>query len=199
MIGAEGKLFRPLAFTKTMALTASLIVALFIIPPFAATFFKKRTAKASVGYVINSILAIAGITAIVLGYFTGIILVAFGVTGILILQKKITPKRANLINIIISAFAIVFLLAEYWRPLGFDRSIFMNLIFVGLIAFGLLGIFTVFRRYYTRILTWALANKILFLSVPTVIVIFGFLIMQNTGKEFMPSLNEGSFLLKMPW
>jgi len=71
----------------------------------------------------------------------------------------------------------------------------MNLIFVGLIAFGLLGIFTVFRRNYTRILTWALANKILFLSVPTVIVIFGFLIMKNTGKEFMPSLNEGSFLL----
>ena len=36
MIGAEGKLFRPLAFTKTAALTASLIVALFLIPPFAA-------------------------------------------------------------------------------------------------------------------------------------------------------------------
>lgn len=38
MIGAEGKLFRPLAFTKTAALTASLIVALFLIPPFAAYF-----------------------------------------------------------------------------------------------------------------------------------------------------------------
>jgi len=195
MIGAEGKLFRPLAFTKTMALTASLIVALFLIPPFAATFFKKRTAKTSVGYVINVILVLAGIMAMVFGYFTGIILVAFGLTGILILQKKITPKRANLINIIISAFAIVFLLAEYWRPLGFDRSIFMNLIFVGLIAFGLLAIFALFKRYYTRILSWALANKLLFLSIPTVIVVFGFLIMRNTGKEFMPSLNEGSFLL----
>ncbi|MCM4156637.1 efflux RND transporter permease subunit [Gramella sp. AN32] len=195
MIGAEGKLFWPLAFTKTMALTASLIVALFLIPPFAATFFKKRTTKASVGYGINAILVLAGIIAMVFGYFTGIILVAFGITGILILQKKITPKRANLINIIISAFAIVFLLAEYWRPLGFDRSIFMNLIFVGLIAFGLLAVFALFRKYYTRILSWALANKILFLLMPTVIVIFGFFIMRNTGKEFMPSLNEGSFLL----
>jgi len=195
MVGAEGKLFRPLAFTKTMALTASLIVALFLIPPFAATFFKKRTAKTSVGYIINSILILAGITAMIFGYFTGIILIAFGVTGGLLLQKKISSKRANLINIIISSFAIVFLLAEYWRPLGFDRSIFMNLIFVGLIAFGLLAVFAVFRKYYTRILNWALANKILFLSVPTLIVIFGFLIMRNTGKEFMPSLNEGSFLL----
>jgi len=195
MIGAEGKLFRPLAFTKTMALTASLIVALFIIPPFAAAFFKKRTAKASVGYVINVILAIAGITAMVFGYFTGIILVAFGVTGVLILQKKITSKKANLVNIIISAFAIVSLLAEFWRPLGFDRSIFMNFLFVALITFGLLAVFAVFRNYYTRILNWALANKILFLSVPTLIIILGFLIMRNTGKEFMPSLNEGSFLL----
>ena len=195
MIGAEGKLFRPLAFTKTMALTASLIVALFLIPPFAATFFKKRTANNRVGYTVNVILVLAGLVAMIFGYFTGIILVAFGVTGILLLQKKISPKRGNLINIIVSAFAIVFLLAEYWRPLGFDRSIFMNLIFVGLIAFGLLGVFALFRRFYRRILSWALANKILFLSVPTVIVVLGFMIMKNTGKEFMPSLNEGSFLL----
>jgi Cu(I)/Ag(I) efflux system membrane protein CusA/SilA len=36
MIGAEGKLFRPLAFTKTAALIAALTVSLFLIPPFAA-------------------------------------------------------------------------------------------------------------------------------------------------------------------
>ena len=86
-------------------------------------------------------------------------------------------------------------MAEYWRPLGVDKSIFWNLVFVAIICFGLLGVFTLFRRYYTRILNWALANKILFLSIPTAIVICGFLIMKNTGKEFMPSLNEGSFLL----
>lgn len=195
MIGAEGKLFRPLAFTKTMALTASLIVALFIIPPFAAMFFKKRTKKTTISYVLYSILVIAGLVALVFGYFIGVILIAFGATGILLLKKKISPKRVNLINIFISAFTIVYFLAEYWRPLGFDRSVFMNFLFVGLIAFGLLGAFAVFRHYYARILTWTLNNKILFLSVPTVIVIFGFLIMRNTGKEFMPSLNEGSFLL----
>src|SRR5690625_6899332 len=44
MVGAEGKLFRPLAFTKTMALTASIIVALFLIPPFAAFLFRKKNA-----------------------------------------------------------------------------------------------------------------------------------------------------------
>ncbi|GGD13188.1 cation transporter [Hyunsoonleella pacifica] len=195
MIGAEGKLFRPLAFTKTFALTASIIVALFLIPPFAAFLFRKKSLKKLSGYIINGLLVVLGIAALIFGSWLGIILIAFGVTAFLKSQDRITEKRSNLLNIGISAFAIVFLLAEYWRPLGVDRSILWNLIFVGLICFGLLGAFTLFRRQYTRILRWALANKLLFLSIPTLIVIAGFSIMKNTGKEFMPSLNEGSFLL----
>jgi Cu(I)/Ag(I) efflux system membrane protein CusA/SilA len=195
MIGAEGKLFRPLAFTKTFALTASIIVALFLIPPFAAYLFKKRSIKKASRLIINSILILLGIIALVYGYWLGLILIAFGISSILKWQEKITEKQANFINIVISALAIIFLLAEYWRPLGVDKNIFWNLIFVAIICFGLLGVFTLFRRYYTRILNWALANKLLFLSIPTALVICGFLIMKNTGKEFMPSLNEGSFLL----
>jgi Cu(I)/Ag(I) efflux system membrane protein CusA/SilA len=195
MVGAEGKLFRPLAFTKTMALTASIIVALFLIPPFAAFLFRRKNLKSSLRYVLNISLIVAGTIALIYGYWLGLILIAFGASGIASLQGKLCKKRANLLNIIISSVAIIFLLAEYWRPLGFDRSIVMNLIFVSIICFGLLGTFWVFRNYYTRILRWALRNKFLFLSVPTIIVIFGVLIMQNTGKEFMPSLNEGSFLL----
>jgi len=195
MIGAEGKLFRPLAFTKTAALTASLIVALFLIPPFAAYFFRKRNVKISFRYILNIALVIIGLLAVIFGHTLGLILVAYGIVGLLSIKEKISADRANIINIFISAFAIVFLLAEYWRPLGVDRSILINLIFVGLICFGLLGVFTLFRNYYVRILNWALRNKLLFLSIPTAIVIFGVMIMRNTGKEFMPSLNEGSFLL----
>jgi len=195
MIGAEGKLFRPLAFTKTFALTASIIVALFLIPPFAAFLFRKQRTRRTSSYLINLVLAISGILAIIYGYWLGIILIAFATTSFLKSNHKFSEKKANFINIIISASAIVFLLAEYWRPLGVDRSIFWNLIFVGVICFGLLGVFTLFRKNYTRILRWALENKLLFLSIPTVLVVLGFMIMKNTGKEFMPSLNEGSFLL----
>ena len=195
MIGAEGKLFRPLAFTKTFALTASIIVALFLIPPFAAFLFRKKSIKNTFKYVLNGVLIALGVVAIVFGYWLGLILIAFGITALLNLQSKITDKQTNLINIIISASAIVFLLAEYWRPLGVDKSIFWNLIFVSIICFGLLGVFSLFIKYYTRILKWCLDNKLLFLSIPTAIVIAGFFIMKNTGKEFMPSLNEGSFLL----
>ncbi|RSK40280.1 efflux RND transporter permease subunit [Mangrovimonas spongiae] len=206
MIGAEGKLFRPLAFTKTFALTASIIVALFLIPPFAAFLFKKKQTQKQLKYIVNSILIVLGIMAVSFGNGLGIILIAFGTVALLYL---ITAKNefhiswfnyqislnSNLANILISACAIVYLLAEYWRPLGVETSIFWNLIFVGFICFGLLGVFIVFRKNYTHILKWCLDNKLMFLSIPTAIVIAGFVIMKNTGKEFMPALNEGAFLL----
>ncbi len=204
MIGAEGKLFRPLAFTKTFALTASIIVALFLIPPFAAFLFRKKRSKSIMGYLFSVLLIITGLIAVVYGYWLGLVLMAFGtvrplknaeLAGRLFYGFSLSEKQAGILNIIITAAAIVFLLATYWRPLGFDRSIFMNLVFVGLICFGLLAVFSLFKKYYTQILRWALRNKLLFLSIPTAIVILGVLIMKNTGKEFMPALNEGSFLL----
>ena len=195
MIGAEGKLFRPLAFTKTFALTASILIALFLIPPFAAILFKKKSPKKIFPYSMSILLMLIGLGSLLAGYWIGIILIAFGITTLLKLKNRLNEKRSNLINIVISAVAIVFLLAQYWRPLGVERNIFINLLFVGFICFGLLAVFSLFKKYYTRILQWALANKLTFLSIPTIIVILGFSIMKNTGKEFMPSLNEGSFLL----
>jgi Cu(I)/Ag(I) efflux system membrane protein CusA/SilA len=195
LIGAEGKLFRPLAFTKTAALTAALVIALFLIPPFAAFLFRKTNIRERSKYVLNGLLIILGIAVIIYGYWLGIALIGYGVVALLSVRNFITTKRANLLHIIISCIAIVFLLAEYWRPLGFDRSILMNLIFVTIICFGLLGVFSIFQRYYDNILRWALQNRLLFLIIPTTVLILGVLIMRNTGKEFMPSLNEGSFLL----
>jgi len=197
MIGAEGKLFRPLAFTKTFALTASLIVALFLIPPFAAFLFKdkKKSINKLKTYVVNGVLIGVGFVGLLYGYWLGLVLIAFGASAFLKLKGILSEKKTNLIHIGITAVTIVFLLAEFWRPLGVDRSFIMNLLFVGFICFGLLGVFTAFRRSYTRILQWALDHKLVFLSIPTMIVIAGFFIMKNTGKEFMPSLNEGSFLL----
>ncbi|MBN4047253.1 efflux RND transporter permease subunit [bacterium AH-315-P13] len=195
MIGAEGKLFRPLAATKTMALTASVIAALFLIPPFAAWLFGWKSSKNKFGIIVNVVLVALGIYAAFNGYYVGLILVGFAISNILKDRGKLSEKRANTVNVVLSAITIISLLAVYWRPLGVDYSIFSNLIFVSIICFGLIGVFTLFQKYYVRILTWALNNKLLFLSIPTIIVYFGFSVWSNTGKEFMPSLNEGSFLL----
>jgi len=195
MVGAEGKLFRPLAFTKTMALVSSILVALFLIPPIAAILFKKRSFRKEIGYIFPGILLIVGITAIVFGYWLGLALIAFGVIGLLLKFDKIDEKQSKLFKIGVAVFSIVLLLSVYWRPLGLQNSVFLNLLFVSAISFGLLAVFYLFQKYYVRILTWTLENKLLFLAIPTAVIVLGFFIMKNTGKEFMPSLNEGSFLL----
>jgi len=195
MIGSEGKLFRPLAATKTMALTASVIVALFLIPPFATWLFGWKSPKKKLGFILNIALILLGIYTIIIGYLLGFLLIIFAVLGIVKSRNILSEKQSNILSILFSALTIVVLLGIYWRPLGVDYSLFLNLIFVGSIAFGLLGVFALFQKFYVRILTWALQNKLLFLSLPLAIVIFGLSIWKNTGKEFMPALNEGSFLL----
>jgi Cu(I)/Ag(I) efflux system membrane protein CusA/SilA len=195
MIGSEGKLFRPLAATKTMALTASVIVALFLIPPFAAWIFGWKSPKKKLGTVLQIGLILLGGFAIFSGYYIGVVLIAFAISNLLKSYNILSNVNANYLNIVISAITIIFLLSVYWRPLGVDYSIISNLLFVGFITLGLLAIFTLFQKYYVRMLTWALENKILFLSIPLAIIISGFVIWGKTNKEFMPSLNEGSFLL----
>lgn len=205
MIGAEGKLFRPLAFTKTMALVAAIVIALFLIPPFAAYIFKDRKFKFVWRYILGGVLILTGLSGLFLGYWLGLTLVGFGLIGLMeTLERngrwhKDWPvslvHKAPQARVVLASLTIVLLLAAYWRPLGFDRSIWINLIFVSLICFGLLATFWVFRNYYVRILRWAMGNRLLFLSLPLGILICGVIIMRNTGEEFMPSLNEGSFLL----
>lgn len=205
MVGAEGKLFRPLAFTKTMALVASIVVALFLIPPFAAYIFKDRRLNSLWRYILSSGLMLAGFAGLFSGYGVSLVLTGFGLISLLeVLQRdgrlrndrlSAWSEKGKHARIFLSALAIVILLSDYWRPLGFDRSMGINFVFVSLVCFGLLGGFWMFRRYYTRILRWALQNRYTFLALPLGIVVCGILIMRNTGEEFMPSLNEGAFLL----
>ncbi len=204
LIGAEGKLFRPLAFTKTFALAAALVVALFLIPPFAAFLFRKRSDRDGLRLFLNFTWLALGIAALVFGHVLGLVLLAFGIVGLLSEPRfagrlpgpvsRFAERRQEL-NLAIGVLAIVGMLTVYWRPLGLQQGLFLNFIFVSIICFGLLGGFALFRRNYTRMLRWTLRNKLLFLSLPALLIVLGFQIMRNTGEEFMPALNEGSFLL----
>lgn len=195
LTGAEGKLFHPLAFTKTFALTASIIVALFLIPPFAAILFRKKKIKKSFQWVWPFLWIITGAAIIIYGYLLGLVLIGFAIVSLIHKGEYINAQQDNLLRLIVSVCTIIILLSEYWRPLGLQRSFFSNLIFVSIICFGLLVFFALFRKYYSQILRWTLANKFLFLTIPLALVTAAVFIFRNTGREFMPSLNEGSFLL----
>jgi len=154
MEAAEGKLFRPLAFTKTFAMLSALVIGLVIIPTLAHLVFSIKS-------------------------------------------RKPRPRRKQMktINIILAIAAVVYLLAKVWMPLGAEVSLLTNFLFVIVLVGLILGVLMSVVRFYTSILSWCLRNKMIFLSFPTAILLFGLYVWQGMGKEFMPSLDEGSFLL----
>jgi len=62
MEAAEGKLFRPLAFTKTFALLASILLAITILPPLAEQLFKIKRRGKVVMYFSNACLLVLSFT-----------------------------------------------------------------------------------------------------------------------------------------
>ncbi|HSH19877.1 MAG TPA: efflux RND transporter permease subunit, partial [Draconibacterium sp.] len=84
MQAAEGKLFGPLAFTKTFALIAALIVSLFILPTMAHWFFGAKIKSQKIRKWLNIMLIPIGIAALLFGQtWGGLMLLAFGLVGVL--------------------------------------------------------------------------------------------------------------------
>ncbi|WP_152051860.1 efflux RND transporter permease subunit [Tautonia marina] len=234
MIGAEGKLFRPLAFTKTFALIASVIVALTIIPPAAHVLFTRRagTGKLKALFSISLIVA-GGVVGVTLAWWAGAILAGLGAYRLV--EPALPPwsRRAAVSTANALVVAVVgIVLTRHWEPLGVEQGLLRNLAFVATLIGGLLGAFVLFQMViYRPLLRWCLDHKLLFLSVPVTVVLLGasawlgfdrvfgvvpwavgqaggdpedvrlskpWVTMAHTfpglGKEFMPDLDEGSYL-----
>ena len=230
MEAAEGKLFRPLAFTKTFALISALIVALIFLPTFAHWFFGLKISKNLRGKLFNGLLILSGfIIAIWSTTWGGVTLMAFGIAWFI---SNYSPRKnwiTDNLAVLIALLSVTYLLAHYWMPLGAGQSFLLNIIFVALLLILILGGFSLLEKYYKNILQWCLDHKKAFLSIPTFIIILGASIwlgfnsvfgiistgtnklgwninstglwsglshaFPGMGKEFMPSLDEGSFLL----
>ncbi len=224
MTGAEGKLFKPLAFTKTFALIASVIVALTVIPPLAHLLWKRRRDIGSRAKLMPLMLIAGGVAAIIwVSAWVGILLIGFGAYRLF--EDRVAQKYKRLAWLLsngILVMIVTFLLAEHWLPLGPGKGITLNVMFVTLIIGGLLSLIFVFQIFYSGLLKWCLAHKGLFMLIPLVVVLVGgwawlgfdrffgwlpepvqrsaaFTYMDQQfpglGREFMPSLDEGSFLL----
>jgi len=195
LVGAEGKLFSPLAYTKTMALIAAIIITLFVLPALAAWVFGWKSVRKQFNLLLNSVLILISMYAVFNGMYLAIALLIFAVTNILENQNIITAKTKKRVHIVLAICTLLILLSVYWRPLGYTNALGINFIFVAITCALVIGTFIIFIKFYERLLRWALANKLLFLSIPLLILVTGISIWRTTGKEFMPALNEGSFLL----
>jgi len=233
MTGSEGKLFRPLAFTKTFALAASVVVALTIIPPAAHILLGTRAPRKGVRRGFYSGVVAAGLViAFTLSWWAGGLLALVGAARFA--QDSLPKPLAKLASISVSiavGVAVCVWLSERWVPLGLEQGQLLNALFVVVLIGGLLLLYVLFERLYGPILRWCLDHKALFLTAPIAIVLFGLSVwlgfdrafsfipaayarlggnpvdirssetwvaarhaIPGLGKEFMPPLDEGSFL-----
>jgi len=176
MIGPEGKLFRPLAFTKTFALIASVIVALTVIPPAAHLLFARRVTSRWIRQALMGLLILGGLAVGVFWvWWAGVILACLGAYRI---GEEYLPEKHRRYGIWLATAAAVaivgVLLTEHWLPLGPEKGLVKNLAFVAGLLGGLLLFFQVFQRVmYEPLLRWCLRHKLLFLAVPAVVVVAG--------------------------
>ena len=236
MEAAEGKLFKPLAWTKTFALIASVIVALTVIPPFAQILFAgrlkgrvwRKVAFGGIGLLGAVVLIVWGVRQLsgaepyYLWWVLGLILMGTGAYHFAedSMPDKIRAWMPKVTNSI-AAFVVAIILAKHWLPLGPEKGIPLNFIFVAMLIGGLLFCVQIFQQAYGSILDWCLRNRMTFLTIPMVLVLFGGMVwlgfesffgwlptsirtlapvsyvahqFPGLGKEFMPSLDEGSYL-----
>lgn len=233
---AEGKLFGPLAFTKTFAIVAALIVALFILPTLIYWLFdlKIRTKKFTTAFHI--VLIAVAVLGLFNNIYTGsIVLIAFATIGLIKTYTYVEPQNKWLallwthIEVILVTLLVASALTSYWMPLGTVKGWTLNFIFVICLTAFVLGFFQWIQYSFTNILRWCLANKKTFLAIPITLVAFGIIIwfgfssvfgfiekgfdklnhnirankawstiahtFPGIGNEFMPALDEGTFLL----
>ena len=159
MQAQEGKMFHPLAFTKTFALMSALLLGFLVLPTLA--------------YWVFSIAGKARITGL----------------------SKVNGKTVNRVMMAVIVVLAVYLLADLWLPLGPENGMLLNVVFVASIIGVILGLLWLLVIFYERILRWCLSHRLLFMSVPLALLVCGVLIWRNSGQEFMPTLDEGSFML----
>ncbi|MDR0412634.1 MAG: efflux RND transporter permease subunit, partial [Dysgonamonadaceae bacterium] len=155
----EGKLFAPLAYTKTFALVSAFVFGFVFLPAIAWFVFSKPARP-------QQRLPLAGN------------------------RKRI--KRGAAIACLLP---VLYFLTSHWLPVGTQAGFGLNFAFVVLSIGIILAILWLLVIYYERILRWCLSNRWKFMSIPLVLLLMGGLVWRTMGEEFMPSLNEGSFLL----
>lgn len=195
MEAQEGKMFSPLAYTKTYALASAFVLGLILLPTLSYILFSVRIDSKPIRKILNYILVAAGLLLSVLyGSIPALGLTAVGLNNLLAHRWK-KPGTGNYINIGIALAVATYFLAEEWLPMGPQKGIFINLLFVAGCIATILSLLWLLVIYYERILRWCLDNRWKFMLLPAVTILFGILIWKRIGQEFMPSLNEGSFLL----
>jgi Cu(I)/Ag(I) efflux system membrane protein CusA/SilA len=160
MQAQEGKLFKPLAYTKTFALISAFLIGVALLPTIAYYVFSIRLPK--LPRALNTL--------------------------------RLSKNGRTLVTLTVLITAVLYLASE-WLPVGTGAGFALNLVFVVLSVGAILAVLWALVVFYEHILRWCLANRWKFMSIPVLTLASGIWIWQGMGEEFMPALDEGSFLL----
>ncbi len=195
---AEGKLFTPLAWTKTFSLVAALVLALFVLPALAQLLFFRRKGRSLRRY---TGLPALGLTAAAGWYlpvsqFVAVLLLVLGLSELLrpLWERRLSTTMAAWFQPLLVMALALSVLSEHWLPMGGDSSPWLNLGFSALLLASFLSLYYVLMRHYETLLRRVLHRPLLFMVVPALLVACAGWIWSRTGSEFMPALDEGSFL-----
>lgn len=223
LMHAEGKLFRPLAFTKTFALISAVGVAMLLVPLIAHILYKSGLERQRGRTLLNVLAILLGIAGAMLQSSLWLWLIPAGLVGIVVPRLKLIKKtvREPLVALLFAGLAAV-VLGLVWEPLGPAGAPWQQTLFTLVVVGSVLGGFYVFQRHYETLLTWCLRRKRTFMLLPLSLVVLGVFCwigaaqlfgvsedrvahskiwsalddaFPGLSSEFMPSLDEGSFLL----
>ena len=194
MEGAEGKLFKPLAYTKTFALLASIALSLTVLPSLLSILLDGRLSS---GALRRFACALLGFIGVLYGAFysgwLGAFVAAFALCQWLRDYLSAAPRRVlGMLCIGAIVLGSVGVLADHWLPLGVEGGRGRNIAFVALVVGGLLLFFKGFQRVYPRYLNWCLQHKWLSSIAPVILVVMGGAVFTIVMAILLPiiSLNQ---------
>ncbi len=206
MTGAEGKMFIPLAYTKTFVLLASIVISLTIFPTVLYLLLARRWDGAHLQRLLWFGLGCVGGLSFLTGLLGGgTVLWVSGLILTLLVVLRLSPVRptdflpsslqsvlstaaiqrgTRLLPLLFVMAGVVWLLTTLWEPLGPAYGMTRNLLFVCGLLGGLLGVFFLLSKAYEPVLRWALHYKAWFLLVPFSVVVFGLVVWLGFARVF---------------
>lgn len=236
LTAAEARLFTPLAYTKTFAMAGSLLLAMIVLPALAHIVLRPPTLKAEetkgwrgatrsmfrLEHMRDWLIFAGGSALIHWNVWGGLFVMALGVSRLV--QPLVSENKQKWLKrseIVLAICGVGLALAADWLPLGHGKGLLLNAILVGAIVGAVLGTFSLFAHVYPRLLMWCLRHKLVFLSLPAFIVLFGLSAwlgfdtlfgwlpqsvrmtspfvsaahaLPGFGREYMPDFDEGAYL-----